>query len=219
LKTSWRPQVRQPKSGAGSWQFPRWRGQNDPKETSKLRGIISISCASHEKFIYINALGLLRCAAASAGLPCRTAAVRCSVRSRANGARGRPATKGPDRRLIPTDERAGERTLLDSFAQLVDSPLSPITVTFREPHPMFQSKALDDLAARIGAALENSPAKDVEKNVKAMLGAGLARLDLVPRAEFDVQAAVLLKTREKIDVLEQRLAALEARISPPGSET
>jgi BMFP domain-containing protein YqiC len=84
---------------------------------------------------------------------------------------------------------------------------------------MFQSKALDDLAARIGAALENSPAKDVEKNVKAMLGAGLARLDLVPRAEFDVQAAVLLKTREKIDVLEQRLAALEARISPPGSET
>lgn len=84
---------------------------------------------------------------------------------------------------------------------------------------MFQSKALDDLAARIGAALENSPAKDVEKNVKAMLGAGLARLDLVPRAEFDVQAAVLLKTREKIDVLEQRLAALEARLPPAGSET
>jgi hypothetical protein len=84
---------------------------------------------------------------------------------------------------------------------------------------MFQSKALDDLAARIGAALENSPAKDVEKNVKAMLGAGLARLDLVPRAEFDVQAAVLLKTRDKIDVLEQRLAALEARLPPPGSET
>ena len=82
---------------------------------------------------------------------------------------------------------------------------------------MFQSKALDDLAARIGAALENSPAKDVEKNVKAMLGAGLARLDLVPRAEFDVQAAVLLKTREKIDTLEQRLADLEMRFPPPDS--
>jgi BMFP domain-containing protein YqiC len=82
---------------------------------------------------------------------------------------------------------------------------------------MFQSKALDDLAARIGAALENSPAKDVEKNVKAMLGAGLARLDLVPRAEFDVQAAVLLKTREKVDALEQRLAALETRFPPPDS--
>jgi BMFP domain-containing protein YqiC len=84
---------------------------------------------------------------------------------------------------------------------------------------MFQSKALDDLAARIGVAIENSPAKDVEKNIKLMLGAGLARLDLVPRAEFDVQAAVLLKTREKIDALEQRLAALEARLSPPGCET
>ena len=62
---------------------------------------------------------------------------------------------------------------------------------------MLETKSLDELAARIGAAIENSPARDIEKNVKAMLGAGLARLDLVPRAEFDVQAQVLLKTREK----------------------
>jgi BMFP domain-containing protein YqiC len=69
---------------------------------------------------------------------------------------------------------------------------------------MFQTKTLDDLAARIGAALQNSPAKDVEKNVRTLLAAGLARLDLVPRAEFDVQAGVLLKTREKVDALEKR---------------
>ena len=83
---------------------------------------------------------------------------------------------------------------------------------------MFQTKVLDDLAARIGAALQNSPARDVEKNVRTLLGAGLARLDLVPRAEFDVQAAVLLKTREKVDALEQRIAELEARLAsaPPG---
>lgn len=81
---------------------------------------------------------------------------------------------------------------------------------------MFQTKTLDDLAARIGAALQNSPAKDVEKNVRTLLGAGLARLDLVPRAEFDVQAGVLLKTREKVDALEQRLAELEARLLPAG---
>ena len=79
---------------------------------------------------------------------------------------------------------------------------------------MFQSKALDDLAARIGAAIESSPAKDIEKNVKAMLGSGLARLDLVPRAEFDLQAEVLLKTREKVEALERRLAVLEARLPP-----
>lgn len=48
-----------------------------------------------------------------------------------------------------------------------------------------------------------------------MLGAGLARLDLVPRAEFDLQAQVLLKTREKLDALERRLAEIEARFPPP----
>ena len=81
---------------------------------------------------------------------------------------------------------------------------------------MFQTKTLDDLAARIGAALQNSPAKDVEKNVRTLLGAGLARLDLVPRAEFDVQAGVLLKTREKVDALEKGLGELEARLPPAG---
>jgi BMFP domain-containing protein YqiC len=78
---------------------------------------------------------------------------------------------------------------------------------------MLETKSLDELAARIGAAIENSPARDIEKNVKAMLGAGLARLDLVPRAEFDLQAQVLLKTREKVDLLEQRLSELEARLN------
>jgi BMFP domain-containing protein YqiC len=78
---------------------------------------------------------------------------------------------------------------------------------------MLETKSLDELAARIGAAIENSPARDIEKNIKAMLGAGLARLDLVPRAEFDRQAEVLLKTRDKVEALEQRLADLEARLN------
>jgi hypothetical protein len=79
---------------------------------------------------------------------------------------------------------------------------------------MLNPKSFDELAARIGQAIENSPAKDIEKNVKAMLSSGLARLDLVPRAEFEVQAQVLLKTREKIEALEKRLADLEARFPP-----
>jgi ubiquinone biosynthesis accessory factor UbiK len=79
---------------------------------------------------------------------------------------------------------------------------------------MLNAKSFDELAARIGQAIENSPAKDIEKNVKAMLASGLARLDLVPRAEFDVQAQVLLKTREKLEALEKRLAELEARVPP-----
>jgi BMFP domain-containing protein YqiC len=79
----------------------------------------------------------------------------------------------------------------------------------------FNSKTLDELAARIGKAVEASPAKDIEKNVKAMLQGSLSRLDLVTRAEFETQAAVLLKTREKLERLEARVAELEARVPPP----
>ncbi|MFO1305378.1 MAG: accessory factor UbiK family protein [Burkholderiales bacterium] len=75
----------------------------------------------------------------------------------------------------------------------------------------FDSKALDELAARIGKAVEASPVKDIEKTVKSMLASGLSRLDVVPRAEFDVQAAVLARTREKLEQLEARVAAMEGR--------
>jgi len=80
---------------------------------------------------------------------------------------------------------------------------------------MLNSKTFDEIAARIGKAIENSPAKDIEKNVKTMLASSLARLDVVPRAEFEVQAQVLLKTREKLEALERRLAELEERFPPP----
>ena len=80
---------------------------------------------------------------------------------------------------------------------------------------MLNSKTLDELAARIGKAFEASPAKDIEKNVKAMLQSGLTRLDLVTRQEFDIQAEVLRKTREKVERLEARVTALEASAPPP----
>jgi len=82
---------------------------------------------------------------------------------------------------------------------------------------MLSTKTFDELAAKIGQAIQNSPAKDIEKNVKTMLSSGLAKLDLVPRAEFDVQAHVLLRTREKLEGLEKRLAELEARFPPPSA--
>lgn len=81
----------------------------------------------------------------------------------------------------------------------------------------FNSKTLDELAARIGKAVEASPARDIEKNVKAMLQSGLSRLDVVSREEFDTQAAVLAKTREKLERLEARVAEIEGRSSPPAS--
>ena len=80
---------------------------------------------------------------------------------------------------------------------------------------MLNSKTLDELAARIGKAFEASPAKDIEKNVKALLQSALSRLDFVTREEFDVQVEVLRKTREKVERLEARVAELEARTPPP----
>jgi BMFP domain-containing protein YqiC len=77
-------------------------------------------------------------------------------------------------------------------------------------------QSIDDLLARVGEAIRNSPAQDVERNVKALLSSGLARLDLVSRADFDVQAQVLARTRAKIEALEARVAELEAR-RPGGS--
>ncbi|HXX85765.1 MAG TPA: accessory factor UbiK family protein [Casimicrobiaceae bacterium] len=78
---------------------------------------------------------------------------------------------------------------------------------------MLNPGKLDELAQKIGKAIEASPAKDIEKNVRAMLQSGLARLDMVPREQFDVQAQLLVRTREKLEALEARVADLEARLS------
>lgn len=70
----------------------------------------------------------------------------------------------------------------------------------------------NDLQSKINQVIENSPAKDIEKNVKAMMTQGFARLDLVTREEFDIQRQMLEKTRAKLELVEQRLAELEAKL-------
>lgn len=77
---------------------------------------------------------------------------------------------------------------------------------------MDRTNFFDDLQSKINQALENSPAKDIEKNVKAMLTQGFSKLDLVTREEFDIQTQVLAKTRAKLDALEARLTELEAQL-------
>ena len=78
---------------------------------------------------------------------------------------------------------------------------------------MSQTRILDDLSARIREFLASSPAKDVEKNLQALLSAAFARLDLATRAELEIQAKVLARTRERLTELEARVAELEARLS------
>lgn len=69
-----------------------------------------------------------------------------------------------------------------------------------------------DIQSKINEALEKSPAKDIEKNVKALMSQGFAKLDLVTREEFDIQMLVLAKTRAKLEALEARVAELEAHL-------
>lgn len=74
------------------------------------------------------------------------------------------------------------------------------------------ARILEDLSARISEFLAATPARDVEKNVKALLSAAFAKLELATREELDVQAKVLARTREKLSALEARVAALEASL-------
>ena len=75
------------------------------------------------------------------------------------------------------------------------------------------TRNLDDLVKKLTALLpEGATAmrQDLENNFRAVLQAGLAKLDLVTRREFDVQAALLARTREKLEALEARLAQLQS---------
>ncbi|MBK7413759.1 MAG: accessory factor UbiK family protein [Dechloromonas sp.] len=74
---------------------------------------------------------------------------------------------------------------------------------------MLDPKTLEDIGAKMSALLANSPAKDIEKNAKAVMSGLFAKLDLVTREEFDIQAQVLARTREKLKALEARVDALE----------
>lgn len=74
---------------------------------------------------------------------------------------------------------------------------------------MLDPKTLEDIGNKMNALLANSPAKDFEKNAKALVSGFLAKLDLVTREEFDIQSQVLARTREKLKELEARVEALE----------
>ena len=76
---------------------------------------------------------------------------------------------------------------------------------------MSDTKFFDDLSAKLSELVKNSPAKDIEKNVRALLMQGFAKLDLITREEFDVQAQLLTLTREQLVLLEMRVAQLEAQ--------
>lgn len=78
------------------------------------------------------------------------------------------------------------------------------------------AKLVEEVSAKVSELFGANPARDVEKNFRALMSSALARLDLVTREEFDVQAKVLSRTREKLAALEARLEKLEQQFKDLG---
>ena len=87
---------------------------------------------------------------------------------------------------------------------------------------MIDLSQLDDLARRLSSLvppalrqpLSGEAREELQQNFKSVLQAGLGKLDLVTREEFDVQRAVLLRTREQLEALQRSVAELESRTRP-----
>ena len=76
---------------------------------------------------------------------------------------------------------------------------------------MLDPKMFEDFTQRVSGLIANSPAADIEKNVRSMMGSFFSKLDLVTREEFDTQAKVLARTRQLVDELSARLDEIEAQ--------
>ena len=81
---------------------------------------------------------------------------------------------------------------------------------------MIDLNPIDDLARRLSTLVPPSVREgreELQQNFKSVLQSGLAKLDLVTREEFEVQREVLLRTREKLEALQQTVAELESQLA------
>jgi BMFP domain-containing protein YqiC len=77
---------------------------------------------------------------------------------------------------------------------------------------MTRTAWFEEVQKNISDLIKRSPAADVERNVKAVLGTAFTKLDLVTREEFDIQVELLARSRARLEVLEDQLRALEQRV-------
>jgi len=79
---------------------------------------------------------------------------------------------------------------------------------------MINRDSFDQLAQQIGNLFGQSTVpQDIQRNLRALIQSGLAKMDVVTREEFDAQAAILERTRTKLDELEKQLAALTEQLT------
>ncbi|HNV88306.1 MAG TPA: accessory factor UbiK family protein [Methylotenera sp.] len=76
---------------------------------------------------------------------------------------------------------------------------------------MFSSEKINEISNKINEMIKSSPLADVEKNINALIQGAFTKMELISREEFDVQAEVLRNTREKLNMLEAKLAELEEK--------
>ncbi|HET8596286.1 MAG TPA: accessory factor UbiK family protein [Castellaniella sp.] len=71
---------------------------------------------------------------------------------------------------------------------------------------------LDDFQKNMSELLAKTPAADIERNMKALMAQTFARMDLITREEFDIQADLLARALERVQSLESQVQALEQRL-------
>lgn len=76
---------------------------------------------------------------------------------------------------------------------------------------MNRQNFFEDVQAKLGELFKNSPAADIERNVKELMAQTLRKMDLVTREEFELQRELLQRSREKLDALERKVAELEQK--------
>ncbi len=102
-------------------------------------------------------------------------------------------------RLFSAHARPSVRSLADTITDLIHKV---------QPKPMNRQSIFDDIQAKMTGLLKDSPAADIERNVKEVMSQGFRKMDLVTREEFELQRELLQRTREKVEALEKQLALL-----------
>ena len=77
---------------------------------------------------------------------------------------------------------------------------------------MFSSEKINEISSKINEMIKSSPLVDVENNINALIKSAFTKMELVSREEFDVQTEVLRNAREKLVMLEAKLAELEEKL-------
>ena len=76
---------------------------------------------------------------------------------------------------------------------------------------MLNTEKINEISNKINDMIKSSPLADIEKNINALIQGAFTKMELVSREDFDVQAEVLRNTREKLNMLEAKLAELEEK--------